>query len=625
VLYNILLSYSSIEGIGMIDSDGQVSFDGGQDVSLPSARLEPNKFVAGINVSTSKGVLRPRYAFVRKALKIKPGKYSYEFNKQIDFQTNFKTGLFQALIPYRIGQNYYQLIVVNGLIYLLNQKDFSVKLITLNADTQVNPTQKRVYWGVCAKYIVIADFPNRPIIIENGVARRSDVDLNELPVLNLVTYNQNRAVFSNGLNEFTAGDPAGSLTAPLAPITVNEIMAGGPYAGEVYKAPSEYDDPISALTTLQSVDTSTGIGSAIVATQEQIFTYDTTQPRSEWINLNQFGTCLSYNAGIVDQLAQVNVNSDLFFVAKDGTLRGLSAARDEQKKWARTPLSLPVENWVQYYDPALVAFSRLAYFNNKIFWTIRPTYTKALRMDGTPILDVCHSGFAVLDMANVSRGMADVPPAWDGLWTGVRPMAMIVNNNRMFVMSKDGNINELYEVVPTQSVDRTDGGQRRNIRSIIYTRDYFTKNIFEDKNLLRVESNFSDILGDFKFDIKYKPSDAPNFIDWGSYEMQVLNGYTRFPDGEVCQRTPVAINELTINAPNLANSSNPVNNNLYGVVKRVQLRMEIQAESWQLDEFVITANLLKEEANKGNTLPPCNKVEAFRVCTTDWDYERFGQ
>ncbi len=609
----------------MLDTDGQLSFDGGQDVSLPSTRLEPNKFVAGINVNTSKGVLTPRYAWQRKKLTMQPGGYSYAFNKIADFEFNFKTGLFQAFAPYRIGKTHYQLIVINGLIYMLNQKDFSVKVLTLNAETQLNPVQKRIYWGVTAKYIVFADFPNRPIIIENGVARRSDAYLNELPVLNLVTYNQNRAVFSNGLNEFTAGDPAGSPLAPLAPITINEILGGGPYAAEIYKAPSDFDDPISALTTLQSVDTSTGIGSAIVATQEQIFSYDTTQPRAEWVNLNQFGTCLSYNAGIVDQLAQVNINSDLFFVPKDGTLRGLSAARDEQKKWARTPMSLPVDNWVEYYDPDLVKYSRISYFNNKIFWTVRPTYTKALRMDKTPILDICHGGFVVLDMSNVSRGFGDTPPAWDGLWTGLRPMDMLINDNRMFVISKDSGVNEIYEVLPNQSVDRTDGGQRRNIRSTVYTRDYFVKNVFQDKELKRVESNFTEILGDFKFDISYKPSDAPNFIPWGNYHLDTLSGYTHFKSGDAQQRTPVALKELTINAPDLALSENPVNKDLYGTVKRVQLKLEIEAESWQLDEFALFANTLEYILDKPETQEQPCPVEAFHHLTGDWEYKEFGQ
>ena len=47
-----------------------------------------------------------------------------------NFNFNFKTGLFQTYVPYRVGNNYYQLVVINGLIYG-QSKDFSVKVLTL--------------------------------------------------------------------------------------------------------------------------------------------------------------------------------------------------------------------------------------------------------------------------------------------------------------------------------------------------------------------------------------------------------------------------------------------------------------------------------------------------------------
>lgn len=610
-----------------IDSDMQVSFEGGQDVSLPSTRLEPNKFVSGINVSTSKGVIRPRYGLCRKKLGMQPGGYSYAFNKVASFNNIFHTGLYQAYEPYRIGNNFYQLAVFNGIIFMINQSDFSVRVLTLNSDTQLNPFAKRINAFVAAKYMVFADYPNRPIIIENGVARRSSAALNELPVLNLGTYNQNRALFANISNDWTGGDPAGSLLEPKAPITINEILAGGPYKGEIYKTPSDYDDPITALTTLQATDSSTGIGVFIAATGEQIFSFDTTQARADWKNVGQFGTCLSYEAGIVDQNAQTNVNSDLFFISKDGALRGLSAARDEQKKWARTPMSLPVENWVQYYDNDLIRYSRLCYFNNKIFWTVRPTRSVATRLDGSSILDVYHSGLAVLDMANVSRGQGlgpDATPGWDGLWTGVKPMDMIVNGGRMFVMSKDSGVNQIYEVTPKSSIDRTDEGYRRPVRSIIYTREYFVKNLFQDKQLTRFESNITDISGKFKIDVKYKPSSAPNFIPWGDYELDVLAGYEQFCEQSIKERTTVALGELNFPRPDIRDSSNPVNEDLYENIRRVQFRIEIEGDSWQLNEFAVFASLDNPEMNKGATPEITNEVEAFKELTGDWYYKEFG-
>jgi len=120
-------------------------------------------------------------------------------------------------------------------------------------------------------------------------------------------------------------------------------------------------------------------------------------------------------------------------------------------------------------------------------------------------------------------------------------------------------------------------------------------------------------------------SDAPNFIPWGEYKLDVLNGYTRFKNQSALQRQPVALKELTINAPSLSKAENPVNQDLYGTVKRMKLRLEIEAESWQLDEFMVAATILQEEANKGNTLEQPCPVEAFHELTGDWEYTEFGQ
>src|SRR5688500_9202850 len=96
------------------------------------------------------------------------GGYSYQLNKVADLSTVFRSGLYQAYVPYRIGRKFYQLVVVNGIIFMVSQDDFSVKVLTLNAQTQLNPLAKRINAFMAARYVVFADFPNRPIIIDNG-------------------------------------------------------------------------------------------------------------------------------------------------------------------------------------------------------------------------------------------------------------------------------------------------------------------------------------------------------------------------------------------------------------------------------------------------------------------------
>lgn len=604
------------------DTDGQVSFEGGQDASLPPGRLPGNRFAAGVNLSTSEGTLRPRFALCRKKLVFPAGGYSWRFNKIADFKFLFKSGKFQAHHEYQIGTKYYQVVVISGVIFMIDQSNMNVKVLTLNAETQLSETAPRINVFDAGKYLAFSDFPNKPVLVEDGVARRSREDLYELPAFNVGTYNQSRAFFSNKGNEFTAGDPVGNPLTPNAPITIEEVaLSGSPYFQDTYTVPSKFDSPIRALTTLQAVDSSTGIGTLIAGTNNQIFAFDTVKPRDEWLD-GQFGKCISFNAGIMSSRALTHVGSDLFFVSEDGHLRSLSAAQGEQKKWARVPMSVPVKNWVLYYSDELSHYTEVCYFKNKIFWTVKPYWTDALRLNGSPILDVAHAGMVVLNLDNIARGDVDAAPAWEGLWTGVRPMSMCVNDERMFIMSKDSGSNEFYEVLPDETVDRTDEGYTRQITSIVYTRDHFAKNSFVDKQLERLESNITDISGKFKYKVDFKPSDSGNFLSWGELNFEVLNGYREFCNGKITERVGISLKDLNLNKPS-TKDGNPITHDLYTMVKRAQFRLEITADNWKLNEYLITAILQEPQVNKQET-KDFKTVEEFRIPSTDWNYKEFG-
>ncbi len=105
----------------------------------------------------------------------------------------------------------------------------------------------------------------------------------------------------------------------------------------------------------------------------------------------------------------------------------------------------------------------------------------------------------------------------------------------------------------------------------------------------------------------------------------MLEGYERFPTGNVQQRTQVALKELIINAPDVRDASNPVNKDLYKTVKRVKYRIELEGDSWQLDEFAAFANTLDITLDKGETMQQPTQVEAFHTLTGDWEYKKFGQ
>jgi hypothetical protein len=611
-------------------ADGQLSFEGGQDASLPPSRLPENKFHSGINISTSRGIIRSRYGYERKTLKFPEGGYAYTVNHIVDFKKVFETGKFQAMAPYQIGIKHYIVVVISGIIYLINQDTYDVTVLTIGRDTQLNESAARINWSPAGRFLVLFDFPSKPIIIEGQNARRANPDLNELPTSNLGVYNQSRLFFSNIGNEFTGGDPIGNLLTPNAPITAEEItLSGSPYFAEIYQAPSKYDAPISAMATLQVSDTSTGIGPLLVATKKEIFVYNTVGPRESWITRSgtadsgQFGKSISDNAGIAGARAFVNVNSDLFFISSDGQMRSITVSKDEQRKWARVPMNVEVSNWVSYLSPDLVDFSTLTYFKNKIFWTVRPYRIFAKRLNGNRILDIAHSGLVVLETDNLSRLGVFSAPSWAGLWTGIRPLDMCVTNERMFVMSKDYySRNSFYEVDPELKVDRTQQGERRQIKGVIYTREHFFQDMFSIKSLENVELGVTNISGQFEVGVDFKPSHSANFLFWSNFKHKVPVAYKTFMDGEIPQKKAISFRELKFGLPD-SEVGHPITDDLYDRVKRVQLRITLKGDSWEFNEYRLQANAVQENSTEfisDNLTQEADKEDSY----SDWTYEEFG-
>ena len=602
--------------------DMQLSFEGGQDSSLPPSRLPDTQIASGMNITTAKGVVSPRFAYDRQALKFPEGGYVYRFNKVISFETLFYGGKFQAQAPYQVGDKYYQVIVISGVIFLIHQKDMDVIVLTLNRDTQLDENAPRINWSAAGRFLVLFDYPSSPIIIDGQTARRADPEKSELPTSNLGVYNNSRLVFANAGNEFSAGDNVGNLLTPDAPVTINEILGGGPYVGEIYQAPSEYNRKITALARLQATDDSTGIGSVLVATEKEIFAYNTRVPRSEW-GAGQFGSMLMYDAGIVGQRAHVNVNSDLFFVSADGQLRTLSTGREDQRKWARVPISVEMQNWVKNTPQDLLKFTTLTYFKNKIFWAIRPYRIPARKLDGKPILDIAHMGMGVLEFDNISRMGQDSPASWAGIWTGIRPMDMNVNDERMFVMSKDYySRNQLYEVRPDLTFDRA-GNQRRKIRSTIYTREHFFQDMFNLKSLQSVELGVSDIQGDFSLEVKWRPSHSYDFLQWVNFNHSAPVEHKDLSTSKITQRVPLAFRELKFGLPDVA-EGHPITRDLYDNVKRVQLKITLSGDNWKLNQYRIAAASLGESQTEFfQEKLPQDPIE-ITTPESDWDYEEFG-
>lgn len=607
-------------------ADGCLEFLGGQDASKTPGLIAANAYAAGINVSTQKATLRPRWGYNLLKLEFEEEYYTLPNMLTRSYEDIFYSGKFQALAPYSTGGADYWIVVVSGIIYLINQKTLYAKVVHISDGSVINEMASRVNWSNAGRYFVIFDFPAFPVIIENGQARRADPALMQIPISTMGTYNQNRLFIANGGNEFTAGDPWGSLDPAQieAPISFADVMTvGSAYYGQVFQLPTSFgNEPITAMGFLQATDTSTGIGPLIVATRKAIYTFPTQTPRADW-EAGQFGTALIHSTGIAGPRALCAVNSDIFFIGADGQVRTLAMTRSEQSSWTQEPISGEVENWLKYQDIELAKYATIAYSRNKIFVTANPYRVTAYTKNRKPVVDYAHGGLVVLETDNISTLGATSSSVWAGLWTGLRPMDIVVDNERMIVMSKDlQSANNLWELDPETTYDRI-GDKIRPVRSRIYTRAHDFKDPFTNKSTHSVEVILEGIKGDFTLDVKYKPTHGSYYRDWSTFKHSSPWRTCSVPkDGQLMGFEGQQIRDLNLGAPE-AQDCNPVSNEYYSVFKRVQLMLTMCGIYWELHAYRIKAiELARNETESICTAFPI--VETLIECRDDWATEELN-
>lgn len=598
--------------------DGTLDFSGGQDASAAPDKIADTCVAGGINTSFQNRIITPRSGFNQLQLTLPGGGVLDQKLKLHDYSTIFQSGRFQALIPYSIGAEFFTIAVISGIIFLINQATYQVSVIEIADGSHIDENHPRVNWSAADRFLVIFDYPARPVIIEGTFASRADPARYEVPISTLGAYNQNRLFIANNGNAFTGGDPVGNLATPDAPITFEEVLApASAYLDQVFSVTSNYaNSPITAMALLQYTDTSTGIGPLLVATNREIYSYETQNPRTNW-EAGSFGRNFIANNGIAGSKAFVNVNSDLFYVSQDGQLRAASMSRDEQKKWSKTPLSREVRNWLKYWDKTLIPYAVLGYFDNKIMVSANPYRVPSYGMFGNYITDVAYGGLVAIELDNVSKLAQDSPPVWAGLWTGIHPTAIITNNDRCFIASKDNSfINHIYEVTPELNID-TANGMERQIRSVVYTRGYDCKNQFQDKQLQNADLPFRNIQGDFSIDLSYKPAHAERFVPWKSFKHKAPVRFCGAPDQ--CQARGLlghSFRRLVFGAPP-PTVCNPVTREQYTAFRSVQLKLIISGRYWELPGIKVRALPIPDN-NLENVCQDYPDAEVCGDCDTDW-------
>lgn len=604
--------------------DGTMDFSGGQDASTVPERVRENSVYAAVNCSMRNGVLNPRQGFTKLDLIFPEGGLRTSANTLKSYKDIFESGRFQMVAPYAVGVTDYLVVVISGVIFFINEDTLQMQVVPIDGGTFLNSSAFRLNWAAAGKFLVIFDYPAYPVIVESTNARRADPVKDEVPISVIGAFNENRLFIGNAGQEFTGGDPVGDTLTPDAPITFEEVLTpSSPYVAQVFSLPTQNNnDQITAMTFLPTSDISTGIGPFLIATHRGIWSFNTQNPRATW-QQGGFGSNFVYEAGIAGPRALANVNSDLFFLSPDCQLRSASMARDEQHRWARVPISKEVQNWLKCWDPDLARFAAITYFNNKIIVTCNPYRVEAHDIDGSSLTDFVHGGFVVIELDNVSTLGQPQTPSWAGLWTGIRPMDILSDAERCFVIAKDHNTtNTIYELEKSIFVDTADGLERP-VTTIVYTKSYDFKDPFQNKEVHSLDFDFSNIEGDFSVKTYFRPSHAYNFKFWREFKHNAPVKECLLPITCFNGFAPHGFRNITIGTPVDADYCDPVSELQYRSFRHLELKFIFKGDYWELSHFKIKA-IVTPQIEQDNACIPSGEVKVCTDCNTDWQIEDFN-
>lgn len=598
--------------------DANLNFLGGQDASKDPDNIAENAYWAGVNVTTQDGDLSPRWGWEQKELDFSNlGNYVLPNLEQRSYENIYLTGRMQAEIPYSVAGSYYILQVVAGIIYVINQETFEVSILPIADGSYISETHERVNWAPASKYLVIFDYPAYPVIVENLTARRADPAQDEIPISSNGVYNLNRLAISNAGNEFTFSDPVG-IGFPDAPITFTEVLVPSTgFTGQFFQISTNYNnDPITAMAFLQAVDSSTGIGPNLVATQKGIWSYQTQLPRADWEG-GQFGQSFVFNNGVIGPQAITNVNSDVFYMSADFQVRAASMSRAEQGKWSKVPISREVKNWLKVWDKNLAKVSQLNYFKNKILVTANPYLLDARTRNNEPTYDIAFGGFAVLETDNISNLSNNSSPVWAGLWNGIYPMQTVINNEELFIAAKQDGKNALFKATPEKSVDVI-GGKERLIRSIIYTRMYNCQAPDADKNLQSLEIELNKVKGKFDLQVDYTNLVGGKFILYRTFSHEAPYRFCEtIPEGpELNGLSGHSFKSLNFGSPEDP-GCNEVTQDNYLNFRKIQFRFTVTGRYWEINQLILRATV-ESQNMQINSCGPYEPVKVSQECNNDW-------
>ena len=477
-------------------TDGYLSAEGGVDSGLSPSLIGLNQWSWAVNTTFRGGFPRPRPGWIKRTL---------TFENETT-QANF-AGLFQGAGSYISTEGVsYIALSVTGRTFLINlQSGYEVTDISIPTDIG-DSTAKHVWFQQAERYLITQNKIEAPFLYNGSGSRRSNIET-EVPVGGPMAYGQGRLWVADG-KEYYGGNLVWSDRTlgrdSIIKFTENTFLnEGGAFSAEGY---------ITGMAFAANLDTSLGQGELLVFNAKSVQAFNAPVDRATWASMQQpIQKFAVIGSGATSHEGITVVNGDLFYRAADG-VRSVIIARRDFSEWGNTPISRQIDRAFQYDTISRLNKSSSVTFDNRMLTTTQPQQSPY----GT-----YHRGLAVLDFYNVSGMGTKLPPAWEGVWTGLRILRIlkvtVQETDRCFILAlNDSNVIDLWEVSLGSLFDKETAEDKR-IKWIIESRSMAFKTPTDIKKLETACQWYSDLTGQLDVRARFRGNLSQMWTLWANY------------------------------------------------------------------------------------------------------------
>lgn len=502
--------------------DGFLTAEGGVDSGFAPSMIGVNQLAWAVNTTVRGGFPKSRPGWLERPL-------VFPDPDPDGIEALFSTGLFQGAGSFINDDGVaFSAVSISGRIFLVNLQTYEVSEITIPGD-QNQADRPRAWFQQAERYLIVQNGINRAFLYEGTTSRRSTRD--EVPIGGPMAYGKGRLWVANG-SEYVGGDLVWSDPTygrdSVIRFTENVFLNGG-------GAFAVQNGPITGLAFAANLDTSLGDGDLLVFTPTSTYAFSAPIDREVWQDLEYpIQRFALLNFGATNHDAITPVNGDLFFRAQDG-VRSLIYARRDFEMWGNTPISRQIHRALDYDTDQLLGYASACTFNNRMLMTTQPQ-----QLTGR---GVYHRGLVVLDFDLVSGMGPKFPPAWEGVWTGLRILriqnVLVDRRERCFIWHVNASgVFKLFEVTKDAPFDYTTEAADPLDRDVPIQWVYETRSVTfnrptEIKRLDGADQWYDQVMGNLSVTVRYRPNESSCWSTWGTFTD--CAEYRNCAPGDPCQ------------------------------------------------------------------------------------------